>query len=139
MAGQSPQQSAPIVGINVTPLVDITLVLLIIFIVTARFVAAPAVPLDLPSASTTEAVQTVFSVVLPEAGAVSVNGEAVAEDAQLVGRAREELAKNPELRAVISASGSAPHRRVIHLLDLLRSAGVSRIAFGTLDGEVRAP
>jgi biopolymer transport protein TolR len=139
MAGQSQQQSAPIVGINVTPLVDITLVLLIIFIVTARVVAAPAVPLDLPSASTSEAAQTIFSVVLPESGAVSVNGEAVAGDAQLVRRAKEELGKDPALRAVISASGSVPHRRVIHLLDLLRSAGVSRIAFGTLDGEVRAP
>jgi biopolymer transport protein TolR len=139
MAGQSQQQSAPIVGINVTPLVDITLVLLIIFIVTARIVAAPAVPLDLPSASTSESVQIVFSVVLPETGAVSVNGEAVADDAELLRRAKQELAKDAELRAVISASGAVPHRRVIHLLDLLRSAGLRRIAFGTIDEEVRAP
>ena len=51
-----------ITGINVTPLVDITLVLLIIFIVTAKIALTPAVPMDLPHATQSEAVQTVFSV-----------------------------------------------------------------------------
>lgn len=132
MAGATQQGGGPIVGINVTPLVDITLVLLIIFIVTARIVASPALPMDLPVASTSETVQIVFSVVLPESGALSVNGEP-ATDGDLVRRAREELGRNAELRAVVSASGNVPHRQVVHVLDLLRSAGVSRIAFGTLE------
>lgn len=139
MAGPGQQQGGAIVGINVTPLVDITLVLLIIFIVTARVVATPAVPLDLPAASTSESVQVVLSVVLPESGAVSVNGVPIADDSDLVRQAKEQLAKNADLRAVISASGAVQHRRVIHVLNLLRSAGLSRIAFGTLAEEVPKP
>lgn len=49
-----------ITGINVTPLVDITLVLLIIFIVTAKILVTPAVPLDLPQAARSEEVQLVL-------------------------------------------------------------------------------
>lgn len=49
-------------GINVTPLVDITLVLLMIFMVTAKIAIAPAVPVDLSTASKSDEVQTIFSV-----------------------------------------------------------------------------
>ena len=126
------QDSAAIVGINVTPLVDITLVLLIIFIVTARIVATPAVPMDLPTATTSESVQVVFSVVVPREGDLSVNGEVVASDAELGRRAKDELTKNSDLRAVISAGGAVPHRTVIRVLDVLRAAGLRHIAFGTI-------
>ncbi len=132
MAGHAHSNGGAISGINVTPLVDITLVLLIIFIVTSRIVATPAVPMDLPVASTSETVQVVFSVVLPQAGPVSVNGQGVPNDAELARLAKEELAKTPDLRAVISASGSVPHRTVIHVLDVLRAVGLKHIAFGTL-------
>jgi len=132
MAGGYQQESAAIVGINVTPLVDITLVLLIIFIVTARIVATPAVPMDLPTATTSETVQVVFSIIIPQAGKLSVNGEVVPSDVELARRAKNELAKTPDLHAVISASGEVPHRTVIHVLDALRSAGLKHIAFGTI-------
>jgi len=135
MAGNQGGGDGPIVGINVTPLVDITLVLLIIFIVAARIVATPALPLDLPQAATSESVQIVFSVVVPVSGALSVNGEAVATDSELVRRAKDALSANADLRAVISAGGAVPHRQVVHVLDLLRAAGLSHIAFGTLPEE----
>jgi biopolymer transport protein TolR len=140
MAGQGPQEDGGIVtGINVTPLVDITLVLLIIFIVTAKIVVTPAVPLDLPKASTNEELQVVFSVIVPLAGATLVNGAPVADDAGFLARAREALARDADVRAVISADGGTAHRRVIHALDLLRQAGIARIAFATVPGEAGAP
>jgi biopolymer transport protein TolR len=126
------QDGAAIVGINVTPLVDITLALLIIFIVTARIVATPAVPMDLPAATTSESVQVVFSVVVPQSGSLTVNGEAITGDTDLSRRAQDELRKNVDLRAIISASGGVPHRTVIHILDVLRAAGLKHIAFGTI-------
>jgi biopolymer transport protein TolR len=131
MAGHAQSEGA-ITGINVTPLVDITLVLLIIFIVTARIVATPALPMDLPVATTSETVQVVFSVVLPQSGPPSVNGQTIPSDNELGRLAKDELAKTPDLRAVISASGTVPHRTVIHTLDVLRAAGLRHIAFGTL-------
>jgi hypothetical protein len=77
VASSSPRRGGIIEGINVTPLVDITLVLLIIFIVTAKIVVTPAVPLDLPRAAGAEELQTVLSVVVPREGSMLVDGEAI--------------------------------------------------------------
>ncbi len=134
MAGGSQRGGGIIEGINVTPLVDITLVLLIIFIVTAKMVVAPALPVDLPHATQSEQIQVVFSVVLPASGPALVNGDAV-DDAALSIRAEQAARDDKEVRAVISADGAVPHRRVIHTLDLLRHAGIARVAFGALPEE----
>jgi biopolymer transport protein TolR len=128
-------QSGIIAGINVTPLVDVMLVLLVIFIVTAKIIVTPAVPLDLPHAAHGEEVQVVLSVVVPVQGAILVNGAAVPDDRALIDNARRALAGDPELRAVIQADGAVPHRRIVHMLDLLRDAGVTRVAFGALPDE----
>ena len=137
MAGQSPQDNGGIVtGINVTPLVDITLVLLIIFIVTARILVTPAVPLELPKAATSEQLQVVLSVVVPTTGPVFINGGALSDDAAFLARTRDALARDADTRAVINADGATAHHRVIHVLDLLRRAGVAHVAFGALpEGE----
>jgi biopolymer transport protein ExbD len=140
MAGQAPQETNGIVtGINVTPLVDITLVLLIIFIVTAKIVVTPALPLDLPRAATSEELQVVLSVIVPPSGAVLLNGASVDDDAAFLARARDALARDADVRAVINADGGTAHRRVIHALDLLRQAGIARVAFGTVAEENHAP
>ena len=128
----SPGGGAIIAGINVTPLVDVTLVLLIVFVVTAKLIVAPVVPLDLPRATRTDQVQIVFSIVMPTTGPTLVNGEPVTNDQVLVRVAREALLQNPDLRVVIQADGAVPHRRVIHTLDLVGSAGIARVAFGAL-------
>jgi biopolymer transport protein ExbD len=135
MAGASQENGSAIVGINVTPLVDIVLVLLIVLIVTARIVVAPAVPLDLPKAATSEQLQVVLSVIVPVSGPLLVNGAAVPDDDGLLARARDALTKDPDVRAVINADGATVHRRVIHALDLLRQAGIARIAFGAVPEE----
>ena len=132
MAGQASRGRGIISGINVTPLVDVTLVLLIIFIVTAKIVVAPAIPLDLPRASEGESVQVIFSVLLPDDGRLLVNGSVVANHEALVVRARSALQEERQLRAVIQADGAVPHRQVIAALNSLKRAGVTRVAFGTL-------
>ena len=142
MAGTQLPRRGIISGINVTPLVDVTLVLLIIFIVTAKFVVTPAVPLDLPRASEGQELQVVFSVLLPKDGRIFVDGSIVANTEILEKRARAALKDNPKLRAVIQADGDVTHRQVITVLDTLKRGGVSRIAFGTLPivpTEVEAP
>ncbi len=126
----APQQDGLIVGINVTPMVDIMLVLLIIFIVTAKIIVTPAVPMDLPEAGHTEQVQVVFSVTVPASGITLVNGEPAATPADLTRLAAEARAREPDLRAVIHADGAVPHRRVLQTLDALKDAGLVRVAFG---------
>jgi biopolymer transport protein ExbD len=130
MAGGAQDSDEGIVGINVTPLVDITLVLLIIFMVVAKMVVSQSVPLDLPKAASGTDVQVVFSVELYAGGEIAVDQNKLPNDDGLLPLAREAHAKNGDLRAVIKADGTVQHQRVIHVLDLLKQAGVSKIAFG---------
>ena len=133
MASSQPSNrpGAIIEGINVTPLVDIMLVLLVIFIVTAKILVVPVVPMELPKATRTDDVQTVFSVSVPAEGPVRVNGQAIRGDAALEAQARAAVAADRDLRAVIAADGAVPHRRVISTMDALRRAGVTKVAFAT--------
>ncbi len=133
MAGGAAQDTTDdaITGINVTPLVDITLVLLIIFMVTTKIVMNQTVPLDLPKAATgTSDVQVVFSIILAADGRAMVDGKAIANDDAILQLARDSQQSHPDLRAVIKADAAVTHGRVIHVLDLLKQAHVTKIAFG---------
>lgn len=115
--------------INITPMVDVVLVLLVIFMVTARIIHAQGMPMDLPKAASGESIQTVFSVELSADGKTYVDSEPVTNDEAVRTLAQAGKAKNPELRAVIRADEKVEHGRVIHVLDLLKRAGVAKIAF----------
>ena len=116
-------------GINVTPLVDVTLVLLVVFMVTAKIIVSQGMPMDLPKAASGEEVQNVFSVELTMDGKTRVDSLAVASDDSISELAKQAKAKNKEIRAVIRADKKVEHGRVIRVLDLLKQAGVAKIAF----------
>jgi biopolymer transport protein ExbD len=123
-----------IVNINVTPLVDITLVLLIVFMVTASYIVSPAIRVDLPKAgSGTEQPRTALALTLARDGALSLNGAAANDDAviRFIGGA---LPRNPDLQAVIAADRSVPHGDVVHLIDLVKRAGVRHFAINVDPG-----
>ncbi len=130
MAGSSgDDDDGMISGINVTPLVDVTLVLLIIFMVTAKIIVQQGLPMDLPKAASGEEVQTVFSVELSADGKTVVDSKQVPSDEDIGRLAKDAKAKNKDLRAVIRADKKVEHGRVIHVLDLLKRSGVVKIAF----------
>ena len=118
-----------ITAINITPMVDVVLVLLVIFMVTARIIHAQGMPMDLPKAASGESIQTVFSVELSADGKTFVDSEQVSGDTAISKLAEQGKGKNPELRAVIRADQKVEHGRVIHVLDLLKRAGIAKIAF----------
>ncbi len=130
MAASAQSDNDGITGINVTPLVDITLVLLIIFMVTAKLIVSQAIPLDLPTAAKPGETQQVFVVSVDASGAVHANGKPAPDDAALRRAAADALATTKDLRAVIQASRAASHGSVIHVLDELRAVGISKVAFG---------
>jgi biopolymer transport protein ExbD len=115
-------------GINVTPLVDITLVLLIVFMVTARIIDRESIAVDLPKASTGAVEARVFAVGVDASGGASVEGKAV-DDGELGRAADRALARDNGVRVVIEAARSSPHGAVIHVVDVLRTRGMTRIAF----------
>lgn len=144
MAGMNRDDGDGVISdINVTPLVDITLVLLIIFMVTAKIIVSQSLPLDLPKAAAGQEVQLVFGLELHANGETFIDGKKVPNDDAILPLAREAQAKNADLRAVIRADQAVQHGRVIRALDLLKQAGVSKIAFGVSpippEGGAKAP
>src|SRR5258706_7370082 len=98
-----------ITGINVTPLVDVTLVLLIIFMVTAKIIVSQGMRMDLPKAASGEAVQTVFSIELLADWHTRIDSEIVANDDVVSTRGKQAFFKNRDLRAGIRADKKVEH------------------------------
>ena len=127
-----------IVDINVTPLVDITLVLLIIFMVTASYIVSPAIKVDLPkAASGSEQTKTTLGLTIMKDGALYLNGER-SSDEGVVKYIAGELPKNPELQAIIAADRVVQHGDVVHVIDLVKRAGVHKFAINVDPGTARA-
>jgi biopolymer transport protein ExbD len=142
MASNETDEDDIISGINVTPLVDVTLVLLIVFMVTAKIIVSQGMPMDLPKAATGEEVQNIFSVELTVDGKTRIDSMPVAGDDAISELARQAKAKNKDIRAVFRIDKKVEHGRVVRVMDLLRQAGVSKLAFAvtpTLRDEVPAP
>jgi biopolymer transport protein TolR len=129
MAGRiSSGEDDIITDINVTPLVDVVLVLLIIFMVTATYIVKESIEVDLPrAASAGEATGSVLALVLTREGTVYLDG-VKADEGQLQARVRAAAALDREARAIISADRMALHGAVVHLIDLVKQAGITRFA-----------
>jgi biopolymer transport protein ExbD len=128
MAGAAQHDDEEISGINVTPLVDIVLVLLIIFMVTANFIVRETVEVDLPRAAHGgETVEGLVNVVVDKDGKLFFDGAEVTE-ADLEVRVGEAVAKDKDTRAIISADQSLNYGRVMRLIDLVKGKGVARFA-----------
>jgi biopolymer transport protein ExbD len=118
----------PITGINVTPLVDVMLVLLIIFMATSSYITNPAIEVELPeAASGQETVETTIALVLSREGRLYLNGEPTTEQA-VAEHCKRTTAKSPNLQAIIAADGATSHRQVVHLIDLVKLNGVKSFA-----------
>lgn len=135
MAAPSSDSSEEMISaINITPLVDVVLVLLVVLMVTASYLASHSIPVDLPKGATGEATNTVLGVSVTRDGALFLDGQRV-DDAQFRQRVRGARLADSDVRAVIAADGSAAHRNVVHVIDLLRQERVSRFALN-VDPEV---
>ncbi len=130
MAASQQDDDGLVSGINVTPLVDVCLVLLVILMVTAKFIVSNSLALDLPKAAKGETTQLVFGLEVHANGDLTVDGKKLNDDRLLIEEAQKGLKKNKDLRAVIRADKTVQHGRIIRVLDLLKQAGVSKIAFG---------
>ncbi|MBL8917133.1 MAG: biopolymer transporter ExbD [Archangium sp.] len=130
MAGGGSQDSDDeITGINVTPLVDIVLVLLIIFMVTANFIVRETVEVDLPRAANTQdkTVQGPVMLTMDKDAKVFFDGVEVQQDV-LMTKMKEAVAKDKEVRAIISADQTLNYGKVMGLIDLVKEAGIAKFA-----------
>ncbi len=117
-----------ITDINVTPLVDIMLVLLIIFMLTANLIVAPAIKVDLPNAATGEGSEpSTIALTLTKDNKLYLNGKETTEEA-VKAFVPGEIAKKADLQAIVAADQEVSHGQVVHLIDLVRTLGISKFA-----------
>jgi biopolymer transport protein ExbD len=115
----------PIVGINVTPMVDVVLVLLVIMMVTATYIVAQSFNVDLPKTATSdEPAQSPAVLTLAKDDKMYWNDEPVAP-AALEAKLR---AAGPDATLVISADQDVRHGVVMHAIDLAKVAGITKFA-----------
>jgi biopolymer transport protein ExbD len=130
MAGFTDEQDEDdvIAQINIIPFVDISLVLLIIFMLTASIIAKADIPVDLPSAANgNDVVDPTLNIVVTATGDLFVDGAPVAANA-LGAEVHKRFEAEPKLRAVIAADKSVRYEHVVHVIDVIKSAGVSAFA-----------
>jgi biopolymer transport protein ExbD len=129
MAGGTQDSDDEITGINVTPLVDIVLVLLIIFMVTANFIVRETVEVDLPTAAKSDdkTVQGPVMITMDKDAKLFFDGAETTQDAMLA-KMREAVAKDKDVRAIISADQALNYGKVMGLIDLVKEAGIAKFA-----------
>ena len=115
-------------GINVTPLVDIMLVLLIIFMIATRLDQPGALDVQLPKASTsTEAAPATLAVIVHKDGSIHLDGRA-ATLAEIEAAAQR---ATPETQAQVSGDKGVDYERIVAVMDALRRGGVYKLALPT--------
>jgi biopolymer transport protein ExbD len=136
MAAPTQRPGELIQGINVTPLVDVVLVLLIILMVTAVHAVSRALPMELPKASTGETNKaSALAISIDAAGALYLDGKALSRE-ELRTRVRQKSSER-DASALIAADGRAAHRMVVAVIDLLRGEGITRFAINVAPEELR--
>jgi biopolymer transport protein TolR len=128
MAGGFQADEDTISGINITPLVDVVLVLLIIFMITAPVIYQQAIKVKLPQAKSGEEIEkSPLSFTISQAGELSQGKEKINWDS-LAARLASLGPKAADETAVISADQATQQGTVIRLMDILRQAGITRFA-----------
>ena len=122
-------------NINVTPLVDVMLVLLIIFMVTTtKIQESEALAVDKPDANTGQKLDTKSHQILlicTKDGTITADRKPMADDAAIKSAITAKLAENRDLQGVIQCDEEANVRSMVHLIDLLRDTGVKKYAIAT--------
>jgi len=118
----------PIVGINVTPMVDVVLVLLIIMMVSATYIVQQSLKVELPKTATSdEAASSPAAVTITREGAFFYGGTPV-DEGQLVAHLHAAVQSNADVNLIVTADDHAFHGSVVHVIDLAKVEGINKFA-----------
>ncbi len=123
------QGNQPMSEINVTPLVDVMLVLVVIFIITAPLLAS-SIRLDLPRSDAAQPgdVPQFVTLVVDKSGQAFINDQPVSAD-QLAQSLQQSAARNPDTEVQLRADQSVPYGRIVEVMGVAQKAGLNRIGF----------
>lgn len=124
----SSEDSGIISSINITPFVDVVLVLLVIFMVTAPMLVKDILEIKIPKTFSGDGkmLQT-LGVAVNKDGNILLNGQ-ITDEEELRIAAKEALGKDPESQAIISADVEAAYGKVVRVIDILKTNGIERFA-----------
>ncbi|MCZ8155441.1 MAG: biopolymer transporter ExbD [Leptospira sp.] len=125
---QSSSQDEEIGSINITPMVDVILVLLVIFMVTANFLKKESININLPKVQAADPnVAESVQVAMTKTGGILLEGKDIQIPALIKNLERESKIK-PNMRLTLSADETLPYGKITELMGIIRKAGVTRIA-----------
>jgi biopolymer transport protein ExbD len=128
--GSDDNPDAIVAEINITPLTDIFLVLLIIFMVTTSVISSQGKEVNLPSSPDASQLPQGVTVTVTEAGEIEINGEAVAEP-NLPAALKAALDAAREKIVILKGDRKVMLGKAVNILDLAQAAGAKGIALGT--------
>ena len=127
-----------ITDINITPFVDIILVVLIIFMVTTSVIVTPSIKIKLPEAATGEPSEsTSLGLTLTRDGQLLMDGEETSE-AELRSLIQKEKAADSDVTCLIAADEDVDHGKVVWLIDVVKQEGVTKFAINIDPAVVKA-
>jgi len=125
--------------INITPMVDIILVLLIIFMVTASTIMDDSILIELPEAATGEETESsLLGLTIDQSGDWYLNGE-LTDEPGLRTFIQSQKTADTELQAIIAADRGIAHGDVIHLIDVVKQEGITKFAINIDPPSLSAP
>jgi biopolymer transport protein ExbD len=131
MAGgenSSSDENALLASINITPFVDVVLVLLVIFMVTTPILMKDLLDIRLPQTKSSDGPHiNTLGVVINKQEQILLNGTPIS-DSQLTEEIKKAVAENKETQAIISADIDLNYGKVVRLIDIIKSAGLERFA-----------
>ena len=127
------------IHLDMTPLIDVVLMLVIFFMLTTTFVLAPGIKVDLPRGSSVQrAGETDRVVVVTKEGHIFYQDERL-DLARLQAALQQAQKAQPDLRVVIKADKNALHGRVVEIMDMAKTIGIERLAIATAPKQATQP
>jgi len=117
-------------GVNIVPVIDLCLVLLIILMVTSPLLEVPDISVKLPKARTIESKDRNISVTSSMDGRIAINSEMV-KDEDFEGALKKHLVKDPEILVIIRVDKAAPYISLTDIMARCKKAGAQNISIGT--------
>jgi biopolymer transport protein ExbD len=117
-----------ITDINVTPFVDVVLVLLVVFMVTAKLIVTRGIDIDKPKAVAGGAIQSTLRISIDSAGVLFINGNRALSDGEAIADIQRIAGAMETPKAIITGDQRAAYGGVMHAIDLVKRAGNYPIA-----------
>ncbi len=115
------KDNEPVSEINLTPLIDVTMVLLIIFMIVSSFVTKQTIKIELPkAASSSEAKIKNISIVVSSEGNYFLSGKKIVSLEELKSKIRDAKQKNPDIQVIIAGDKKVRYGKIVTVIDLLR-------------------